>query len=282
MDFLSAESLDEALARLTELGDEAQVLAGGTDVMIQHRLRQIDPSTFLYIGRLDSLRRLDANGHVTIGPMISHKTLGADPVIGSELPALAEAARTVGSWQTQEVGTIGGNVCNASPAADTVPPLLVANAIVELSSQNGNRLLPLDEFLVVRRTNDRAPSERLTAFEADPVPVGAGGSYGRRGRRSAMEVSIVGLAARMTFGPAGEVSSARIAVCSVAPRPYRATEAERILQGDQLDPDRIAEAGHGSHHGIITAAERMRWGWQQRQRHWRRCRYHLPGGQSGL
>lgn len=244
MNFLSAESLEEALARLSELGDDAQVLAGGTDVMIQHRLHQIDPSTFLYIGRIDSLRLLAANGRVSIGPLISHKTLGDDPVVGSQLPALAEAARTVGSWQTQEVGTIGGNVCNASPAADTIPPLLVADAVVELSSETGNRRLPLDEFLLGRRSTVREPSELLTAIEAEPISLRTGETYLKLGRRSAMEVSIVGLAARMTFGPADEVSSARIAVCSVAPRPYRATEAERILQGNHLNPDGIAEAGH--------------------------------------
>jgi carbon-monoxide dehydrogenase medium subunit len=225
------------------LGDEAQLLAGGTDVMIQHMRREINPSTFLYIGRLDSLRRLASNGDVTIGPLISHQTLATDSRLAANLPALAEAAGTVGSWQTQEVGTVGGNICNASPAADTVPPLLVAGASVELSSEAGRRRLPLDDFLLGRRRTDRQPTELLTDIAAEPVAPGTGETYLKLGRRSAMEVSIVGLAARLTFASANTVSSARIAVCSVAPRPYRAAEVERILESNGLDPEVIAEAG---------------------------------------
>ena len=137
MDFRSAESIDEALDWLAELGNEAQVLAGGTDVMIQHRLKEIAPSVFVSIGRLDALREITVNGGISIGPLVSHRTLATDPRIVASLPALAEAAGTVGSWQTQEVGTVGGNLCNASPAADTIPPLFVAGAVVELSSRDG-------------------------------------------------------------------------------------------------------------------------------------------------
>ncbi|MDH3397914.1 MAG: xanthine dehydrogenase family protein subunit M, partial [Acidimicrobiia bacterium] len=224
-------------------GDEAQVLAGGTDVMLQHMRREITPSVFLHIGRLDTLREITANDGMSIGPLISHRTLATDPRIARSMPALTEAAETVGSWQTQEVGTVGGNLCNASPAADTVPPLLVAGAVVELSSTGHRRNMPLDEFLVGRRSTARRSTELLTGISADAVSPGTGETYLKVGRRSAMEVAIVGLAVRLTVDPDDTVTSARVAVCSVAPHPYRATAVELILEGSHMEPDVIAEAG---------------------------------------
>ncbi len=243
MKFRSAGSIDEALACLTEVGDEAQVLAGGTDVMIQHMRREIDPSVLLYIGRLIELEGFTLNGTHTFGPLTTHRTLATDPRVAAAFPALAEAAATVGGWQIQQVGTLGGNLCNASPAADTAPALLVADARLELRSATGERCIPLDEFLVGRRTTARLPGELLTSITAAPVGAGTGETYLKLGRRSAMEVAVVGLAVRLTLDSDGTVAAARIAACSVGPRPYRATEAERVLEGSRLEAETVAETG---------------------------------------
>ncbi len=244
MEFRSAGSVEEALAWLAELGDEAQVLAGGTDVMIQHMRREIDPSVLLHIGKLDELAGFTTNGAHAIGPLISHRTLATDPQLGAAFPALAEAAGTVGGWQTQEVGTVGGNLCNASPAADTAPPLLVADADLELRSTSGDRLVPLEEFFLGRRATVRRGDELLTGITATPVSRGTGETYLKLGRRSAMEVAVVGLAVRLTVDVDDTVTRARVAACSVSPRPYRAIGAEQSLEGSRLESEAVADAGH--------------------------------------
>lgn len=243
MEFRAARSMDEALACLADVGDEAQIVAGGTDVMIQHMRHEIDPSVLLHIGRLNGLDGIAENGALSFGALTTHRDLATDPLVVAALPALADAASTVGGWQTQEVGTLGGNLCNASPAADTVPPLLVADAHAELRSATGTRRLSLDEFLLGRRKTARLPDELLTSITATPLGDRSGEVYVKLGRRSAMEVAVVGLAVRLVFDAAGTVTSARIAACSVAPRPYRATGAERVLAGSRLDDEALAEAG---------------------------------------
>ncbi|HSR14380.1 MAG TPA: FAD binding domain-containing protein, partial [Gemmatimonadales bacterium] len=186
---------------------------------------------------------ITVNGAVALGPLVTHRRLATDPAIRARCPALAEAAATVGGWQTQEVGTIGGNVCNASPAADTAPPLLAAGAVFHLAGSSGRRSVGGEEFFIDRRTTARRPDELLVGIEVPGMPPTTGEVYLKLGRRGAMEVAIVGLAVRITLDPEGTVERARIAVCSVAPRPFRATEAEAVLQGSRLEDDVVASAG---------------------------------------
>ena len=243
MEFCSTGSIAEALASLDELGEGAQILAGGTDVMIQYSSRQISPSALVHIGRIPGLDLIESNAAMSIGPLTTHRKLATDPDIAAGLPALREAAATVGGWQTQEVGTVGGNLCTASPAADTAPPLLVADAVAELTSLDGTREVPLHEFFLGRRQTARRSGEILTGITAKPIQPGTTETYLKLGRRSAMEVAIVGLAVRLTADEADRITSARIAVCSVAPQPYRAFEAEAALEGNQMGSDVIGEAG---------------------------------------
>ena len=243
MEFRAATTVAEAVAGLAELGDAAQVLAGGTDVMIQHMRREITPAVLLHIGRIPGLDAIAVDGRAVIGPLATHRALGSDPSVRAALPALAEAAVTVGGWQTQEVGTVGGNLCNASPAADTAPPLLVADARLTLTGPDGDREVAIEEFFKGRRLTERQSDELLTLIDAEPAGPGTGETYLKLGRRSAMEVAVVGLAMRLTLDPEGLVERARVAAASVGPRPFRAVEAEEVLQGSRLDDARIAEAG---------------------------------------
>jgi len=243
MEFRSAESISQAVSWLADLGESAQILAGGTDVMVQHMRREISPSVLLAIGRIPGLSGIECDGTIEIGPLTTHRTLAIDPMVGEALPALAAAASTVGGWQTQEVGTVGGNLCNASPAADTAAPLLVAGARVRLTGPGGDREMLLDEFLEGRRQTARKPDELLTGITADPMVEGTGESYLKLGRRSAMEVAVAGVAVRLTVDPEGTVERARVAACAVGPCPFRATDAEQVLQGSHLGADTVAEAG---------------------------------------
>jgi carbon-monoxide dehydrogenase medium subunit len=243
VEFTSAASVEEVTAHLVEHGTAAQILAGGTDVMLQQARGEISPELLIHIGRIPGLTGVTANGTVRIGPLTTHHDLATNHLVLITARALAEAAATVGGWQTQAIGTIGGNVCNASPAADTAAPLLVAGASFELTGPAGSRMVPGDAFFVGRRQTARASDEILTAIVLPHPAERTGDAYLKVGRRSAMEVAVVGLAVRITLDIDGTVERARIATCSVAPAPMRMVEAEEILQGSRLDPQAINAAG---------------------------------------
>lgn len=242
MDFVDARDLAEALSTLDERGEEATVLAGGTDVMVQYLRGEIAPSTLLYIGNVEALRAIEADGHTLLGALTTHWQVMTDRRISVPHRALAEAAATVGGRQTQNVGTVAGNVVNASPAADLLPALLVANAVVSLESATSSRQLPLQEFLLGRKQTALAPNELVSSITLERPPARSGDVYLKVGRRRAMEVAVVGLAARLAFDEDGTVSDARVAVCSVAPTAYRASEAEAALVGTRLEEGALAAA----------------------------------------
>lgn len=249
MELHAAESLDAALDVLATRGDRCQVLAGGTDVMIQLARGEITPAALLHIERIAELRGIETNGAVHVGALVTHREL-AKGVLGDGFRSVAESAATVGGRQTQVVGTIGGNVCNASPAADTLPALLVHDATVTLRSIAGSRTVPLSAFLLGRRATTRAPEELLTAIGMPAAGEGSGEVYLKVGRRSDMEVAIVGLAMRLRFDEAGTVTEARVALASVGPCPQRATGAEAALVGAPLETDRVDAAAAAVLDGI--------------------------------
>lgn len=239
-------SVGEALEMLGNLGTGTQILAGGTDFMVQYQRRQIAPEHVIHLGALDGdLRGVTSAGDaIRIGALTTHRDLATDPILRRESRGLTEAAALVGGWQTQNVGTIGGNICNASPAADLPPSLLIADATVTLRAGTGERTLPLAEFFLGRRATVRRPEELLTVVQLQSIAEHTGQVYLKLGRRRAMEIAIVGMAMRLVFDERMRtVLDARIAVCAAAPGPFRAAEAERRLVGTQLEEPVLAEAG---------------------------------------
>lgn len=244
MEFAATESVEECVALLDRHGDDARVLAGGTDVMMQLQRGELNPGVLVHVEGIESLRQVTfGNDEIRLGALVTHRRASRDPRLAAGLPALADASATVGGWQTQEVGTVVGNVCNASPAADTMPPLLVAEAEVEMTGPGGRRMIPLTEFVTGRRRTARRHDELVTALTVQPVGPRTGETYLKVGPRGGMEVAVVGLALRIVLSEDGVASDVRVAVCSVAPIPYRATEAERILVGSTLDRAAVQQAG---------------------------------------
>lgn len=221
-------TVEEALAALAT--EDARILAGGTDfypAMGERPVRE----PIVDISGLNELRGMTRDGgHFRIGAL----TTWTD-VIQARLPscfeALKSAAREVGSVQIQNRGTVAGNLCNASPAADGVPPLLVLDAEVELHSHAGRRQMPLREFLVGNRKTKRRPDELLTAVLIPNAPENARSAFLKLGARRYLVISISMVAAAVWFGKDDRVFSARIAVgaCSAAAR--RLPELEHDLTG---------------------------------------------------
>ena len=241
--FADAGSVGEALEALREDGADLTVLAGGTDVMVQYLRGDIRPLGLLHIRRLADLGERAFEQRTRLGALTTHWQLVTDPSVRRRHPALAEAAATVGGRQTQNVGTIGGNLVNASPAADLVPAMLVGDGTVTLASASATRELPVADFVLGRRHTARRPDELVTALSLAPLPDRAGETYLKVGRRHAMEVAIAGLAARLAFDRDGQVVDARIGLASVGPQPFRALAPEARLVGSQLDEESVREAG---------------------------------------
>lgn len=243
-EFKQPQTLDEALALLAQHGDEAKVLAGGTDLMQQLAHKQLSPGVLVHIERISELSGISSNRSLTIGTLTSHRNLATSKKLEKHFESLRGAANLVGGWQTQIAGTLGGNICNASPAADLAAPLLIHDAHLTLQSESrGERTLAVNEFLQGRRQTARAPDELVTHFQIEAPPPSSHDLYLKVGRRGATEVAIAGLALRLTLKEDGEtVEDVRIATCAVGPVPQRIATAEAILSQHQLTSQAIDAA----------------------------------------
>ncbi|MDP6828382.1 MAG: FAD binding domain-containing protein [Kiritimatiellia bacterium] len=244
MDFIRTTSMEHTLSVLEAYGSAATLLAGGTDVFAQLPRGELTPGVLVHIMPVPGLSSVVLEGGaISIGALASHRRIAVDGALGG-FGSLRQAAAQIGGWQTQAVGTIGGNVCNASPAADLLPPLLIHDARVALvSASRGERSLPVSDFVKGRHATAREADELVTSFLLEPPGTHTADIYLKVGRRSAMEVAILGLALRLTLDDRGRVAQARVATCAASPCPMRITAVEEILQGEELSADLIAEAG---------------------------------------
>ncbi|MCY4518599.1 MAG: FAD binding domain-containing protein [Acidimicrobiaceae bacterium] len=257
MQFCRVRSVAEAVDELSRWGTEGHILAGGTDVMPQYLRGERAPAVLIDIGGIDGLQGIsDVGGVTSIGALVTMRRLASASLIELRNPALAQAAGAVGAWQTQTVATVGGNVCTAAASADTLPALLVANAQLTLVSKSGRRRMELGEFLDGAGATALRPTELLRAIELEPIGDRAAEGYIKVGRRSAMELAVVGLALRLQVAPSGVVSDARIAVCGVTRPPHRVPSAETALLGTQIDGGRIDCAEAGAELASAAAPER--------------------------
>lgn len=231
-------SLDEAVALLAERGPEARVLAGGTDLIIRLRDGSMAPSLVVDVKRIPELApgiRVD-DGRLVIGATTVMTDIARHPVVRRDLAALADAAAVVGSVQIRNRATLAGNVCNASPAADTAPALLVHGAVVVATGPGGVRRIALDDLFVRSGVTTLAPGELVTALEF-PLPADRiASAHQRRTRRRGHDLASVTLTCGVDAS--GVV---RIAFGSVGPRPLLRVDATGVL-ADPAAPDEAKAA----------------------------------------
>jgi CO/xanthine dehydrogenase FAD-binding subunit len=224
----------------------AALVAGGTDLVVGHRQgKKALPETVIAIHRVNGLAGIvsQGNGELRLGALVTHAHLEDSPIIRERYTALSDASALVGSPATRHAGTIGGNICNASPAMEAGSPLLVFDALVELTSASETRRVPLSQFLLGPAKTSRRPDEMLTAVLLPSAPAGrAGSAYIRLEYRQTMEIAIVGAAALLVVADHNRCLDARIALTAVAPTCVRAGKAEALLKGYDLSEDRLAEA----------------------------------------
>ncbi|MFI5166070.1 MAG: FAD binding domain-containing protein [Thermoanaerobaculales bacterium] len=231
-------SVPEAVAYLLA-HPEAQPIAGGTDLVVQLRDRRHRAAELVDLGGLglDFIRECD--GVLDIGAAATMDTIAADARVRTSFPALAAAAGKVGAWPIQCRATLGGNLANASPAADTAPPLLVADAQVILASNTGNWRVPLDGFFLGPGRTAIAPGVLIEAIRLE-LPQPSDGQrvierFTKVGPRREQIIAVASLAGRAVVERDGTIASVRLALGSVAPTPVRARLAEACLLGRRLD-----------------------------------------------
>lgn len=239
MTFTIATSLEEALAALA---DGARPIAGGSDLVVGARQGKAPlPEDLVAIERIHDLAHIETHdGGIRIGAGVTHARLMVDPVIVSDYTAIADAAALVGSPSTRNVGTLGGNIMNGSPAMDTGAPLMVLGAVAVLQSINGTRSVDLSELWTGPGQTSAAPEELCVAVEIPKRPARSGSAYVRLEYRRAMEIAVVGAAASITLDDDGTIGDGAVALSSVAPTIVAVPEASTVLAGHT--PDDVAHA----------------------------------------
>lgn len=242
--FVKPESLQQALGFMDKTAD-CFLIAGGTDLMVKLKEKRISPALLIDIGQLQELRLIDRqDGFVHIGAAVSHAELAESALIQQYAPMLSAAAAAVGSPQIRNRGTIGGNIGNASPAADTVPALLAYGARVTVRSQGGQRECSLESLLSGPGRTALASGEMITAVRLPCQQVNQKSSFQKLGKRRALSISVVNAGVFVEIDEASRIiQSARIVVGSVAPTAIPIREAETALLGQVLSPAGITRAG---------------------------------------
>jgi carbon-monoxide dehydrogenase medium subunit len=237
------ESLGDAIALAARVGPEASFLAGGTDLIVQIQRGRIAPRHVIGLQRVPGLTGIAVNGGVTLGARVTHRAIERAPELAGAFRCLIEGAEVIGGHQVRNVATVGGNLVNASPAADLVPGLLALDGAVTLVGPGGERELSVERFLLGPNRTARRPDELLTRVHLPALPARAATAFLKAGRRRAMEISVVCVAARLTLDAGLErCLEARVALGAVAPTAVRAHQAERALEGQPVGPEAFRRA----------------------------------------
>lgn len=239
--FVKPENLGEAFRELEMEGSTP--IAGGTDLVIDMKLRGRKPAKLVYIAHLPELRGIrDAGDSIIIGAATDLQSIADSEPLKKFAPVLPEAVNEMASWQIRNIATIGGNLGNASPAADTAPPLYVLDAKVVLKGLGTERTMPVSNFFIGPKRNALRRGELIQAIIVPKVADdGVGMSYVKVGRRQAFTLSIVSVATLVRV-EGSEIADARVALNAVAPTPVRAPHVEEALKGSKATTEAVMKA----------------------------------------
>jgi carbon-monoxide dehydrogenase medium subunit len=232
-----AANLGEALDMVGQYGREAKVLAGGTDLVLAMKKKQMLPRRVIGLHQIKELDFVkEEKGSIRIGALAKHEDLARSPLLNKHFPILCEAVGLIGSWQIRNVATIGGNLCNASPAADSAAPLLTLDARVVLIDKEGEREMPLSAFFTGPGETVLQPHQILKEVVIDVPKSPFGGCYLKLMRRKAVDLSLTGVALQAELNEGvGKLGKVALGLGGVAPTPIRAPEAESLLTGLSYD-----------------------------------------------
>jgi carbon-monoxide dehydrogenase medium subunit len=243
IEYVAPTSVEDAVKALG--APDARALAGGTDVIIQAREGRRDIGVMVDVKNIGELEALSvqSDGSLRIGAAVPCARIYGDADVARLFPALIDSASLIGGIQIQSRASLGGNLCNSSPAADSIPTLIALGVVCEIAGPKGRRSLPVEEFCTAPGQNALAPGELLVALVV-PVPTPhSGAAFERFIPRNEMDIAVVNAAAQVTLSADGSTfESARIAVGAVAPTPLYVKEAGEALVGKAVSEETIASA----------------------------------------
>lgn len=241
--FYAPATLPEALTLLREQGPGGRVLAGGTDLLVQLKERDLAPRYVVSLRALGELRGITYNPDdgLTVGARTPMREVELHPDVRAHFPALSEAAGLVGSIQVRNLATLGGNLCNAAPSADTSPALIVLQAKATIASGEGQREVPVEELFLGPGRTVLQPGELLTAVRCPQPAARTGSAYLRHTPRAELDIAVVGAAAALTLD-GDRIADARVALGAVAPTPVRMARVEDALRGQPANAEALAAA----------------------------------------
>ena len=230
-EYLKPDSIEETISILSQYGQKAQILNGGTDLIVGMRDRIIQPEYLVDIKDIPQLNRITYNKQdgLNIGATVTLNEISNSKIVQTNYPILAKACKTVGSYQVRNRATLAGNICNASPAADTAPPLLVLEAKVNIISLVGEKMIPINQFFTGVKKNVLKKGEFVTSVTVPPIKDKWTGVYLKQGRKKDVDLATVGVAVVCIR------DEVRIALGAVAPVPIRAFKTEELLKGKAID-----------------------------------------------
>ena len=236
MRYEAPESVEGAVTLLAGGGPRGRVLAGGTDLLVQLRAGVIAPDLVVDIKRISETREIrQEGGTLVIGAAVTGAELGEHPAAKSMWPGVVESAELIGSTQIQGRASLAGNLCNASPAADTVPALIAAAAVCRVAGPDGTRRVPVEDVCTGPGRLSLGDGEFVVAFELPERPPRSADAYLRFIPRTEMDIAVVGAGVNLVFDDTGRCSAARVALGAVAPTVILVEEAGAALLGTECD-----------------------------------------------
>jgi aerobic carbon-monoxide dehydrogenase medium subunit len=246
-DVFEPESLEEASTLAMKWAEKGVIHAGGTDVIVAIKNGKLTPGALISLRRIPGLSYIRKDENVVkVGACTTIRTLEKSYLIRERFPALAEAVDSFASVQIRNIATIGGNICNGMPSADTLPPLLVYDALLGIYGPTGHRTTAICDFLTGPGKTTLAAGEILEEIVIALPEKGTESAYSKLTRRSSMELSLIAAATRIKFDHEGTISHGSIALSCAGPVCFRARNAEILLSGKRIDDTLAREVGEAA------------------------------------
>jgi aerobic carbon-monoxide dehydrogenase medium subunit len=241
--YVAPRSLDEAIGAFAAAGSAARIMAGGTDLLVQMRSGLVRPGLIVDIKNIDEMTEIEEtpDGGFRIGAAVSGAVLAEHPKFRKAWPGVLEAVNLIGSKQVQGRASAGGNLCNGSPAGDSIPAMIAAGAVVTIQGPNGRREMPVEKVPAGPGRTNLTPGEILVSFTLPPRPPGSSDAYLRMIPRTEMDIAVVGLGVSLTLKD-GVCTAARVGLGAVAPTPLLVEAAGQALTGLRLDDAALEKA----------------------------------------
>ena len=250
MRYEAPESLDRAVALLAGATGDVRVLAGGTDLLVQMRSDVVDPELIVDIKKIPETRAVtEEKGGWRIGAAVTGAELKEHPRLRHVWPGVIEAANLIGSTQIQGRATLGGNLCNGSPAADSVPALIAAGAVATVSGPGGRRDIPVEDVMIGPRKLSLKKGEFVVSFLLPPRGKRSSDAYLRFIPRTEMDIAVVGAGVSLTLDEGSTITAARVSLGAVAAKVLLVPEAAQAIVGSRLDrpaQDRLEAAARAA------------------------------------